>query len=436
MVLVPVETEQKELAAYRPLIGRYLFEQIEKRARKLAGLKVTHLNATSEGGGVVELLRSVVPLLNSVGVKTTWYTLSAPDAFFEVTKKIHNLLQGKRGSLTKKEKSFYLQYNRYFAQAMEEIETDLWVIHDPQPAAVILYNSFHPIIWRCHLDTSSTTKRMWSLFSFIKNYDKYIFSMREYANSHFKRSKKAIFPPAIDPLSPKNWPLDSFLADSHLANLGADPQKPIMTQVGRFDPWKDPVGVITAYQLAKKEIPQLQLILTGEMAADDPEDERILKEVQRAAGADPDIYIWADKKRSDLKINAIQVASDVILQKSIREGFGLTVTEAMWKGKVVIGGNCGGIRLQIKNKENGFLVESPQEAAEKIVWVLRNPKKAATMGRRAKESVRQNFLTPRLLNNYLGLFEELLPQVQAKKPIGQSLRISPLSQIRHFPAAA
>lgn len=427
MVLNPVVTEEKKLDAYRPLIDLSLYHQIQKRSQKLAGLRLAHLNATAKGGGVVELLRSLVPLLNDVGIKTSWFTLTAPEAFLEVTKKIHNLLQGQLGELSEKEKELYLRENQRFAQEMKKIKTDVWVIHDPQPAAVALYNNFHPIIWCCHLDTSASDAKIWKFFSFLKNYDKYVFSLKQYINPYLNREKAVIFPPAIDPLSPKNWPIDPFLADAYLTNLDVDPARPLITQVSRFDPWKDPLGVVKTYRLAKKEFPTLQLILTGEMAVDDPEAGRILAEVQRSAGADPDIHLWADQKRNDLKINALQVASDVILQKSLKEGFGLTVTEAMWKGKVVIGGNCGGIKHQIKDGINGFLVASPEEAAERIIAVLQNPQKAVEIGKHAKESVRKNFLMPRLLNNYLEMIEELLPQTR---------HLSPLSQIRQFPNLA
>ncbi|MDP3998118.1 MAG: glycosyltransferase [bacterium] len=418
-----VEIKPKELAPYKPLIGNALYSQIRKKAQKLAGLRVAVLNATAAGGGVVELFLSLIPLLNDVGVKTSWYTLTAPEEFFEITKKIHNLLQGQKGSLTEKEKEFYLEQNRHFATALAEVETDIWIVHDPQPAALILHSDFRPMIWHCHLDTSSSGQKIWDFFSFIKNYDKYIFSLKEYANSHLNTTKTCIFPPAIDPLSPKNWPIDPFLADSYLATLGVDPARPIITQISRFDPWKDPLGVIQSYRLAKKELPGLQLILTGEMAADDPEGVRIFGEVQEAAGCDPDIYLWADNKRSDLKINAIQVASDVILQKSLKEGFGLTVTEAMWKGKVIVGGNCGGIRLQIKDGVNGFLVDSPRQASERVIWVLKNPQKAKEIGRRAKDSVRRKFLMPRLLDDYLSLLTEALPQILTSFPSASHLRL-------------
>ncbi|MBI4100119.1 glycosyltransferase [Candidatus Microgenomates bacterium] len=408
MLLNHVEPEEKQFEDYKTLIENSLYAEIKNRSQRLAGLKIAQLNAAASGGGVVELLRSFIPLLNDLGIKTDWYTLSAPTAFFEITKKMHNFLQGGKGKLTQEEKDFYFKYNCYFAEEMKEIKTDLWVIHDPQPAAIILYGNPHPLIWRCHLDTSESNNWIQGFFSFLKDYDKYIFSLPQYAFPDLDKRKVAIFPPAIDPFTPKNQPLDSSLAEGIMAKLGVNPSKPIITQVSRFDPWKDPLGVIEAYQLAKKEISDLQLILTGEMAADDPEGQRILEDVKKVAGSDPDIHLWADEKRDDLKINAVQVASDIILQKSLKEGFGLTVTEAMWKGKVVIGGNCGGIKFQIKDGKNGFLVNSPEEAAQKIIWTLKNPEKAEIIGQRAKKTVRKNFLIPRLLNDALKLFEELL----------------------------
>lgn len=408
-MLRAIPTGKSDLAAYRPFLNDSLFKKIRQKAEKLKGLRVAYVSATAEGGGVVELLKGLIPLMKGVGILVSWFVIDPPQDFFEITKKIHNLLQGKAGELTSEEKEFYLEINRKIAESMEEKKVDLWIIYDPQPAATILYNHFHPSIFRSHIDTSSPNPQVWNFFgSFLPFYDRIVFTLKDYVGPGLPPEKIEIFPPAIDPLSPKNQPLSENEAKIIVGNLGIDTQRPLVTQVSRFDPWKDPLGVITSYKLAKGQIPGLQLALVAQSASDDPEGQRIYEEVKRAAEGDPDIHLFCDLESDNLKVNAFQTASDVILQKSLREGFGLTVTEAMWKGKVVIGGNCGGIKKQIQDGINGFLVNTPQETAEKIIWVLENPQKAKEMGEAAKESVRQNYLLPRLLNDYLDLFAEVL----------------------------
>lgn len=406
---------KKKIEDYQKFISNDLYQEIGELAKQLKGLKITHINATSLGGGVAEILSSLAPLMNNLGIKCHWYTLPPGEKFFEITKKIHNSLQGEEIILTDKEKKFYLSKNKEITRLIRDIKTDIWVIHDPQPLPLISYFSNpHPSILRLHIDLSNPQKDAWHfLLPHIEKYNKVVFSIKDFVHGDIPKEKIAIFPPAIDPLSPKNIPLSSESSGSIVQNFEINIDKPLITQISRFDIWKDPLGVIKAYYLAKKEIPDLQLALIGLiLAQDDPEAMGVFEKVKKHAKGDPDIFLFSDVMtvniENDVLVNAFQVASDVILQKSIKEGFGLTVTEAMWKEKPVIGGNVGGIKLQIEDGENGFLVDSPQQAAKRIIQLIKNPSLAKRMGRKAKTTVREKFLIPRLLKDYLKLFTELI----------------------------
>ncbi|MGQ9675734.1 MAG: glycosyltransferase [Chloroflexota bacterium] len=410
-MLNKVDTAPISLADYRGLIGEEMYRSIVERSRDLAGLRVAHLNATPQGGGVAELLKGLIPLKNDVGLEAAWYTMPPNDDFFKVTKQFHNFLQGKSGTLPPGDYDTYLRHNEYTAELMRRVDTDVWVIHDPQPLATVAFlGDFHPIIWRCHIDTSNPNAEVQSfLLPYIGYYDEVIFSLPEYVFPQLPLHNVHFFAPAIDPLTQKNRGLPKDVARDILRELGLDPARPIVTQVSRFDPWKDPWGVIDAYRVAKQRVPTLQLALVGVMAAkDDPEALTIAAEIEAYAGDDPDIHLFTDPTQvGDLEVNAFQSGSDVILQKSIREGFGLTVAEAMWKGTPVVGGNCGGIRLQIADAQNGFLVCDPDSCCCRIVELLQNPDLAARLGKAGKESVRQNYLLPRLLSDYLNLLHKV-----------------------------
>jgi len=410
-----VKTKRANLDKYQDLIPSKILKEIEELKEDLKGLKVFHINATPRGGGVAEILKSLVPLMKGVGLKADWYTIPPRNNFFEITKKMHNALQGKKYRFPYSARKKYILHMSRTTELMRDMKPDIWVIHDPQPAGVIMFlPNFHPSISRLHIDLTSPNREVWKFVtSFLEGYDKVILSSKEFLKEEIKE-KSIIFQPAIDILNPKNQPLSLNNANEILRNFGINPDKPLITQVSRFDPWKDPFGVVEAYQLAKKKIPDLQLALVGLfLARDDPEAERVYQKVEKKGEKDPNIFLFAQREvlgslKVHVFVNALQVASDVILQKSIREGFGMSIAEAMWKGKAVIGGNVGGIKLQIKDGKNGFLVSSPKEAAKRIVQLIENPRLREKLGRAARETVREKFLMPRLLRDYLKLFKELV----------------------------
>ena len=407
-----VTTSPINLDAYSGLLDEDTAADLERLSTRLRGLKVAHLNATSMGGGVAEILRSLVPLMNGVGMQTHWYSLSADPEFFQVTKNIHNSLQGGGWQFDGHAHDVFVGSNRRIAQELEGLDVDLWVVHDPQPC--LARTGIHPFrqaIWHCHIDSSTPNRAVWNYFRrYLTGYDRLVFCLPEYVNGSVPPEQVRFIRPAIDPLTPKNQPLPVGEAKQVLAGLGIDPSRPLVTQVARFDPWKDPLGVIDAYRLAKQAVPALQLALVGVMEAqDDPEAAVVFEHVRRHAGADPDIHLFSDPKQvQQREVNAFQTASTVVLQKSLREGFGLTVAEAMWKGTPVIGGDCGGIRVQIEDGHNGFLVEKPEECARRIVQLIRDTEVRARIGATGKETVRKRYLIPRLLKDYPQLIEEVV----------------------------
>lgn len=411
--LKAVVNPPKLLSEYENLVPGVI-KEIREAAKDLKGLKVVHLNATALGGGVAEMLRSEVPLQKDVGLDSSWYVIPPDMEFFEVTKKIHNLLQGKPGNLSTKEKTIYIRYNEFIARALAKFrpKPDILIVHDPQ---IVLSASFlggsRPklVLWRCHIDTSTPNKAVWDfLVPYLKFYDHFIFSSKEYIHDFPPAEKLSFLTPFIDPFSPKNILMDKKKAKTYIQKFGIDPDKYLVTQISRLDPWKDPLGVIDAYRLAKKEIPDLQLALVAQSATDDPEGEKVLSCVKSYVNGEKGIFLLVNLPDNDTAINAFQTASDVILQKSLREGFGLTITEALWKGAVVVAGNVGGIKLQIKDGVNGFLVNSSFEAAQKIVYVLKSPEIREKISKNAHEFVKDKFLLPHITLNYLRLFKELL----------------------------
>ena len=405
-----VAVRKISLANYKGLMSPKDYSQILAQAKSLKGLRVLHVN-TSTDGGVGEILKTLVPLLQDVGIESEWVIFDKNNKFFKVSKELHNFLQGKKGDLTTEQKDLYLSVNERLAQVLNQRQFDILLIHDPQPAAAI---TFIPkqisSIWRCHIDTSKTNVFVWNWFSkFLPKYDRYIFTLRKYIGKDLDYKKCRIIPPAIDPLSEKNDPLDKMASDRIVKKFGVDPAKPLVSQISRFDPWKDPWGVMDAYREAKKEISNLQLGLVGVFAPDDPEAKEVVADLRKYAKSDPDIHILSNLDGvGNLEVNGFQVASDAIIQKSTREGFGLTVSEGMWKGKPVIGGKAGGIVEQIVDDDTGFLVTTAHETAEKIVHLLKNPDAANKMGVRGKERVRQHFLITRLLLDHLRLYDELV----------------------------
>lgn len=396
---------------FSEIIDPGLYLDVQSAARNLTGSRIVHINSTAVGGGVAEILRSFIPISRGLNIETDWYVISPPQNFFDVTKKIHNLLQGAPGELTKEERDIYMGYGG-IAQELDftMLDADIWILHDPQllPFLSLVPAGKRPLsIWVCHIDLSNPNKEMLkSVLPFIRLADALIFSMADYVPDSLGDQPVHIIPPAIDPLSVKNQPMNLDSAKRLLHKKGIDPDRPLVTQVSRFDPWKDPWGVIDAYKLAKQSASDLQLAYLGAShASDDPEGKSIFDSITLYAGSDPDIHLYTDQHipltEVDESVNAFQTASDIILQKSIREGFGLTVTEAMWKGRPVIGGNVGGIRTQIENDRTGFLVDNIEQCAERIASIIQTPALGQTLGKAAKESVRRRFLMPRLIDDYL-----------------------------------
>jgi trehalose synthase len=376
----------------------------------LRGARVLHVNATPYGGGVSELLRSGVPLLNDLGLVAHWRIIRGDDLFFQVTKKIHNGLQGAPDDLTEAEREAYLGTSRRNAELLTE-EYDFVFLHDPQPAGLLSLREKGAArwIWRCHIDTARPNPSLWAfLRASLEPFDAAIFTMEEFVPPDFPIARVEIMPPAIDPLSPKNMPLAGETARSVLEWIGVDLNRPLVSQVSRFDPWKDPIGVIEAYRLARQDVPSLQLALVGSMALDDPEGWDVYRQVRDAAHGDSGIHVFTNLTGvGNIEVNAFQRLSQVIIQKSIREGFGLVVSEALWKGTPVVAGNAGGIPLQMADGAGGLLVQSVEECAQALVTLLGDPGHARDLGLKGRERVREHFLLPRLLLNELELMQEL-----------------------------
>ena len=410
-MLQQVEVERKQLADYAPIVGSEVIEEICSLAEPLRGARVVHVNATAFGGGVAEMLLTLVPLMRDVGLDAEWQVIEGEDEFFRVTKACHNGLQGMDIPFTEEMKAVWRRYNEMNAARFEG-EYDFVIVHDPQPAGLLHYHGRKGgkhWAWRCHIDTSHPNPAYWDFFApFISEYEAGIFTMEEYVGPGVSYDHLAIITPTIDPLSPKNAPLAQERAREIVARFGVDVSRSLITQVSRFDPWKDPLGVIDAYRIVKAQVPEVQLALVGSMAADDPEGWYYLDKTIRHAGEDYDIHILHNFHGvGALEVGAFQAVSDVVVQKSTREGFGLVVTEALWKGKPVVGGNVGGIPLQVLDGETGFLVNSVEECGEKALYLLQHPEEAEAMGTAAREHVRRNFLATRHLADYLNLFHRM-----------------------------
>ena len=383
-------------------------------ASSLNGLRVVHVNSTANGGGVAEILHSLVPLSNALGVATTRAVLAPenPD-FFKVTKRIHNMLQGADGELSPDELSVYYGCLSGVADEIHHtgLSADIWFLHDPQllPLGRLLEpTNGSKRIWVVHIDLTQPNRwLMDELLPLTSAFDTLICSLDAYVPSRLPAGLGVhVAPPAIDPLTAKNSSMSADRASKIVASLGIDVGRPLVTQVSRFDVWKDPWGVVDAYRMAKRSHPGLQLALLGlSQANDDPEGAQVVESVRSYAGGDDDVHLFFSPDNlpagNDAIVNALQTHSEILLQKSTREGFGLTVSEGMWKGKPIIGGNVGGIRLQIEDGESGYLVDSSQQAGERIVQLLEDPGLRSAIGRNAREKVRERFLIPRLLYDYL-----------------------------------
>ncbi len=396
--------------SYRKIVGDEVIAEIYKKARKLYGKYILNINSTYQGGGVAEMLSSLVPLMNNTGIDAEWRILHGNPDFFTVTKKFHNALQGAEINLTELKKRLYTETNGNFA-TYTHIMHDAVMIHDPQPLPIItFYKKRQPWIWRCHIDLTAPNPKIWDyLKSFILRYDAVIISMEQYRRRDLP-VEQVVIPPAIDPLTPKNMSLDESTINKFLSKFDIPLDKPLITQISRFDPWKDPLGVIEVFKKVK-EVKDVRLVLCGSMASDDPEGYEIYDEVRKKAKKlieDGDIILITSE--NNILVNVLQRVSSVIIQKSTREGFGLTVTEALWKGTPVVASRVGGITLQIKDGWNGFLLD-PYDYdgfAKKIIEILENPDLAKKLGENGKEYVRKHFLITRLILQHLDLLGKVL----------------------------
>ncbi len=391
---------------YEPIIGTQRLGQLQRLADGLRHLHFVHVNSTRTGGGVAEILNQLVPLFNSLGLQARWEVAEGTPDFFDVTKRMHNALQGQHVPFSDKDINTYQMTNRY-NQKLLNLEAEVVVIHDPQPAALIDARRAEQIwVWRCHIDLSHPVRRIWRfLRRYVVSFDASIFSLPSFVQR--LPNPQFMISPSIDPLSDKNTDLDPEEIEETLYALGVPRDKPLLLQVSRFDRFKDPIGVIRAYQMVKKNV-DCRLVLAGGPATDDPEGEAVLSEVMDRAAGDADVHVLLLPPDSNRIINALQRAADIILQKSIKEGFGLTVAEAMWKGKPVVGGAAGGIALQIRDGHNGFLVHSVEGAAYRVRYLLHRPELRRRMGEVAREHVRHHFLLTRNLRDYLTLTYSLL----------------------------
>jgi trehalose synthase len=398
------------LDAYQDIVPEPILEGLREHAKALRGARILHVNATAYGGGVSELLRSAVPLLRDLGLAADWKVIGGRQDFFRATKALHNALQGSPESLSDAEQETYLDCTRENA-ALLDGGYDFVVVHDPQPAALLSVQGKQGArwVWRCHIDTSEPNADAWRfLRPFLRDYDAAVFTMPEFVPPDMPVGCVRTIAPAIDPLSPKNLDFSPRTASQILDWIGIDLPGRLVTQVSRFDRWKDPFGVIAAYRLVREEIPDLQLALVGSMALDDPEAWGIHGELSEQAQEDPLLHVYTNLTGAgNVEVNAFQRLSEVVVQKSIREGFGLVVSESLWKGTPVVAGHAGGIPMQMPHGVGGLLVDSVEECAGAMLKLLRDRELSERLGESGRAHVREHFLLPRLLMDELRLLAEL-----------------------------
>ena len=398
---------------YRLIESRGFIDEVVSLGEELNGLRLCHINSTPFGGGVAELLISYIPLLRALGIKADWQVIHGDRRFFTITKGLHNALQGAEYKEIKREKTrrAYLGNNEANARELDP-NYDVFIVNDPQPAALRHYspNSKAKWIWRCHVDSSKPDDTMWQFSRpYIEEYDAAVFTTKEFIPPNLGLAKVATMAPAIDAFSSKNMFIKRYVCREMVENLGIDRRRLLITQVSRFDRWKDPFGTIRAYRLAKEKIPGLQLAMVGSFAGDDPEAWDMYAAINEEANKDEDIFVFSNLTGvGNMEVNAFQRASDLIIQKSLKEGFGLVVAEALWKETPVIAGNTGGIPLQMPGDLSNYLVDSIEECAEKTVYLLENPAISKRLGQEGKEIIRQNFLMPRLIRDELTLIKSLI----------------------------
>ncbi|HKY49999.1 MAG TPA: glycosyltransferase [Candidatus Limnocylindria bacterium] len=409
---VPI-TATRRIADYAEIIGPQRHAELRDLAKAAAGRSMLHVNATAYGGGVAEILQNLVPLLRDAGVDAHWAVLDAPPAYFDITKKIHNALQGMALELSDAEKDLFLTVARENAAQLPR--ADVLLAHDPQAVALRHFaaDPHHAgWAWRCHIDLTTAHQPVWSFIRpFVEEHDASIWTMPQFVRTDLENRNVLIQAPTIDPLSRKNREMGTADAHAIVRRFRVDPSRPIVLQVSRFDPWKDPLGVIDAYRLVKREFPDVQLVMIGSLADDDPEGIEYLERTRTHARGDPDVFLLTNLDGvKDDEVNAFQRASTVVIQKSLREGFGLVVSEGLWKGIPVVGGKVGGIVLQIEDGVSGYLVSSVEEAAERVMELLRDPALRRRTAEAGRERVRENFLITRDLRDQLRLVASLAPK--------------------------
>jgi trehalose synthase len=400
------------LSSYARIVGKPIIDKIHAEAEKLSGKHILTINSTYQGGGVAEILNSVVPLFDQVGIDFGWRVLHGTPDFFTITKKFHNALQGSKINLSQRKKDIYYETNKRFS-TFTHIDHDLVVVHDPQPLPLIsFYKKTQPWIFRCHIDISEPNMEVWDyLKGFIQKYDHFVVSLPEYQKKDLNIPQSVIHP-AIDPVTAKNKPVSETKISKYLAKFGIDRKKPVISQVSRFDPWKDPIGVVKVFELIRKKL-DCQLVLLGQFAADDPEGQKILQSLQKKVDKSPfekDIKLLVVDNA--FLVNCLQRASSVVIQKSLREGFGLTISEALYKGTPVVASKVGGIPLQVIDGVNGFL-QNPQDFkgfSDSVIKLLKDEKMRTVMGQAGKEHVKKNFLITRLMLDWLVLFNKVLSE--------------------------
>ena len=404
----------KSLGDYAAVVGRDVVAELREKAVPFKGARILNVNSTAYGGGVAELLYTIVPLMRDLGLEAEWRLMAGHEAFFHVTKAMHNALQGAEVPWTKEMESTYRTVAEENAEHFPT-DYDFVIIHDSQPAGIlreITEDHGRPPgkwIWRCHIDLTETFDPVWNFVRpMVNEFDAAVFTLEDFVKKDLEVPHIALIPPSIDPLSIKNIPMDPFMVEEVMRRYQIDMERPLILQVSRFDPWKDPKGVIDAYRIVREQVPGVQLALIASMAHDDPEGWQVYTEVDEYRQGDDDIKLLSNLQEvGGLAVNAFQRAADVVVQKSLREGFGLVVAEAQWKRKPVVGGNAGGIRLQILEGQTGFLVDSVSQCAERIVHLLSDAEASRVMGTWAHEHIKQNFLSTRNIADWLDLFLKL-----------------------------
>lgn len=428
-MLESVDVGTRGLDSYRGVAPDHLLDDLLQEAEAFRGARVLHVNATPYGGGVSELLRSVVPLIADLGLVADWRVIRGNERFFEVTKAMHNGLQGASLELSEEQQATYVANAEENAREFAE-QYDLVFMHDPQPAGILPARGKGSArwIWRCHIDSSEPNPQVWAfLRRFLADYDAAVFTMPEFRPPDLPIEKVAIIPPAIDPCSPKNLPLPAVVARQVVEWLGVRTDRPLVTQVSRFDPWKDPLGVIEAFRRIRDRLPELQLVLAGSLALDDPEGWQVYRTIRTECEGDPRIHVFTNLVGvGNIEVNALQALSDVVVQKSIREGFGLVVSETLWKGTPVVAGRAGGIPLQMADDVGGVLVEGVEECADAMLDLLTDRDRARELGETGRDRVRERFLLPRLVLNHLRLMRQLVDREPLARDSDWSRRHDPV----------